>query len=119
VLLVEELVAMLLQNARDLAAAHGETKVKDCVITVPSFFTQAEREALLDAAAIAEVNVLALIDENTAAALQFAIDNVYPDKPHRMVMYNMGAKAAQVSVFEFSGKHVKRGASNITQGMLL
>lgn len=116
VLLVEELVAMLLQNARDLAAAHGETQVKDCVITVPSFFTQAEREALLDAAAIAEVNVLALIDENTAAALQFAIDNVYPDKPHRMVMYNMGAKAAQVSVFEFSGKHVKRGASNITQG---
>ena len=97
----EELVAMVLVHARDITKAFGvEGKITDCVLTVPSFFTQHERRALLDAAQLAELNVLALIDENTAAGLHYGIDRI-DDEPQNIMFYNMGASALQVSVMQF------------------
>ena len=73
----DELVAMVLSHAKDITAAYGvTTPLKDCVLTVPAFYTQHERRALLDAAELADLNVLALINENSAAALHFGIDRV-------------------------------------------
>lgn len=54
---VEELVAQLLEYARDMAIAHTDQRIKDCVITVPPFFNQAERRAILSAAELAGLKV--------------------------------------------------------------
>lgn len=97
----EELVAMVLTHAKDITNAFGVPgEVKDCVLTVPSFYTQHERRALLDAAALADLNVLALIDENTAAGLHYGIDRV-EEEPRNILFYNMGASALQVSIMQF------------------
>eukprot|EP00578_Thalassiosira_sp_NH16_P024911 CAMPEP_0181101292 /NCGR_PEP_ID=MMETSP1071-20121207/13671_1 /TAXON_ID=35127 /ORGANISM="Thalassiosira sp., Strain NH16" /LENGTH=966 /DNA_ID=CAMNT_0023184123 /DNA_START=90 /DNA_END=2990 /DNA_ORIENTATION=+ len=97
----EELVAMVLTHAKDITAAYGVTSpLKDCVLTVPAFFTQHERRALLDAAELADLNVLALINENTAAALHFGIDRI-DEAPQNYLFYNMGAGSLQVSVVRY------------------
>lgn len=92
---------MVLSHAKDITSAYGvEGNISDCVLTVPSFFTQHERRALLDAAALADLNVLALIDENTAAGLHFGIDRI-DEEQQNIVFYNMGASALQVSVIQY------------------
>jgi len=97
----EELVAMVLTHARDITKAYGvQGDVKDCVLTVPSFYTQHERRALLDAASLADLNVLALIEETTAAGLHYGIDRI-EEEPQNVLFYNMGASALQVSVMQF------------------
>ena len=101
---VEEITAMALMhgraNAEDFATEKG---IKDVVLTVPSFYTQTERQAYLDAAKVAGLKVLSLIEENTAAALQYGLDRIFKDKEknHIMLVFNMGAASTQVSVFEF------------------
>lgn len=105
----EELVAMTLEHAKDITAAFGQAGVRDCVLTVPSFYTQHERMALLDAAALAGLNVLSLIDENTAAALHFGMDRIDEEKVN-ILFYNMGASALQVSIIQYSSYEYKDGA---------
>jgi hypoxia up-regulated 1 len=83
-------------------ASHGNPNLlpKDLVLTVPSFATQHERKALLDAAELADFNVLALIDETTAAALHYGMDKIM-EEPKIIVFYNLGASSLQVSVVRF------------------
>jgi hypoxia up-regulated 1 len=91
----EELLAMMMAQAKAMTKDYGGSNVKDCVLTVPSYFTQHERSAIYAAADIADLNVLSLIEENTAAALHFGIDRVF-DEAHNVVIYNMGASMIQV-----------------------
>jgi len=108
----EELVAMVLSHAKDITAAHGvTTQIRDCVLTVPSFYTQHERRALLDSATLANLNVLALIDETTAAGLHFGIDRV-DEEPQNVLFYNMGAGAVQVSIIQYHSYEKKEGRSS-------
>lgn len=110
----EELVAMVLTHAVDISVAHAAAQgstmsvpPKDCVLTVPSYATQRERQALLDAAQLADLNVLTLIDETTAAALHYAMDKTFADTDNKnsqdqlFLFYNMGASALQVSLIHF------------------
>jgi hypoxia up-regulated 1 len=104
----EELVAMVLSHAVDISVAYavegGNTILppRDMVLTVPSYTTMPERQALYDAAALAELNVLTLLDENTAAALHYAMDKSFEkDNEQLLLFYNMGASALQVSVIRF------------------
>lgn len=69
--------------------------VKDTVITVPEFATAHERRALLDAADAAELTVLSLMDENTAAALQHGISQAYEEDTN-VLFFNMGANSLKV-----------------------
>ena len=99
----EEMVAMVLTHAREISAIFNDSPSSppsDCVLTVPCFYTQHERRALLDAAALAGLNVLALVNENTAAALHFGIDRI-DEKPVTYLFYNMGANSLQVSVVKY------------------
>lgn len=107
----EELVAMVFSHARQITDAFAEAPVKDWVVTVPVYFSQAQRQALLDAAELAGVRVLSLINENTAAALQLAVHaSVAPeDKPKRILFYNLGSTSLQVSVAELSAQVVPDG----------
>ena len=103
----EELVAMVLSHAVDISVAYamegGNTILppRDMVLTVPSYATMAERQALYDAAALAEINVLTLLDENTAAALHYAMDKNFENNEQLLLFYNLGASALQVSVIRF------------------
>ena len=102
----EELVAMVLSHAKDITAAYGAPNAKDCVLTVPSFYTQHERRALLDAADLADLNVLGLIDENAAAALHYGIDRV-DEKPLHILFYNMGGSSLEVSIARYYSYEAK------------
>ncbi|KAG5182248.1 heat shock protein 70 [Tribonema minus] len=107
----EELTAMMLSHAHEMTHMFGYN-VPDAVITVPSYWTAHERLALADAVELSALNALSFIDENTAAALQYAIDRP-KDKPHNVLFYNMGAGSTQVSVVTYGPKMVKD--SNVGQ----
>jgi hypoxia up-regulated 1 len=113
---IEELLAMLLNYARELAEMHTKESIKDAVISVPVFFGQAERQGLLDAAEIAGLNVLSLINEHAGAALQYGIDKDFTDGDRYVVFYDMGASntyAALVHFTAYTGKS-PGGGKNIT-----
>jgi len=75
-LFAEEVVAMLLQYVKMLAEKQADGRVRDCVITVPSWFTYDQRLMVKDAAeALAGLTVLQLVHENNAAATMFGIDH--------------------------------------------
>lgn len=67
----EEILAMLLEYARELAADFGEQSIDAAVIGVPSYFNQAERKAVMKAAEIANLKVLQLINNNIAGESLF------------------------------------------------
>ncbi|XP_062392613.1 hypoxia up-regulated protein 1 isoform X2 [Sardina pilchardus] len=69
----EEILGMVLNDSRSLAQDFAEQPIKDAVITVPAFFNQAERRAVLQAARMAGVKVLQLINDNTAVALNYGV----------------------------------------------
>ena len=110
----EELTAMMFTYARDTTKDFGGQAVRDCVITVPSYATAHERRALMSAAEIAGLKVLALIEENTAAALQYGKDNVFEDKT--VLYYNMGASSTQVLIANYHNYTIKELGKNKTIG---
>ncbi len=69
----EEVTAMLFTKLKETAEAALDTKVKDMVISCPAYFVDSERRAILDAAAIAGLNVLKLMNDTTATALAYGI----------------------------------------------
>eukprot|EP00463_Aulacantha_scolymantha_P003068 TRINITY_DN3856_c0_g1_i1.p1 TRINITY_DN3856_c0_g1~~TRINITY_DN3856_c0_g1_i1.p1 ORF type:complete len:126 (+),score=20.61 TRINITY_DN3856_c0_g1_i1:23-379(+) len=93
----------MLEYIRKIAKDDAKSEVNECVLTVPDYFTQQERIALLDAAKIAGLNVLSLVNENTAAAIQYGIDRKYnvSDAPYTVIFYNMGASATTVSLVSY------------------
>ncbi|CAI5719979.1 unnamed protein product [Peronospora destructor] len=107
----EELLGMVFAHSRQITDTFAEAPVKDWVLTVPTFFSQAQRQALLDAAEISGVRVLSLINENTAAALQLAVHSSYdPEEiPKKILFYNLGSTSLQVSIAEFSSQVVPDG----------
>jgi len=112
----EEIAGMVLQFVKRLASENHN--IKDVVITVPSMWAQTERRALLDAAELAGLNVLSLINENAAAALQFGLDKQYElNKTEHTIFYNMGATHTEVSLVRYSSfaKKVKKADKAIGQ----
>ena len=99
-------MAMVLSHAKDITSAYGAPNARVCVLTVPSFFTEHERRALLDAAVLADLNVLGLIDENAAAALHYGIDRVDED-PVNILFYNMGASSLEVTIVRYYSYETK------------
>lgn len=104
---VEELLAMLLGYAVNLAEFHSKERVKDAVITVPPYFGQAERRGLLQAAKLAGVNVLSLVNEHSGAALQYGIDKDFSNGSRHVIFYAMGASSTYVALVHFSAYSVK------------
>ncbi|KAK9875649.1 hypothetical protein WA026_009447 [Henosepilachna vigintioctopunctata] len=101
----EQCLAMLLTKLKDISIAALQTPINDCVISVPSYFTNNERKAVLDAAAIAGLNVLRLFNETTATALSYGIykqDLPAPEeKPRNVVFVDCGHSSLQVSACAF------------------
>ncbi|XP_019865351.2 heat shock 70 kDa protein 4 isoform X2 [Aethina tumida] len=101
----EQCLAMLLTKLKDIASTALGTPINDCVISVPSYFTNNERKALLDSAAIAGLNVLRLFNETAATALCYGIykqDLPAPEeKPRNVVFVDCGNSSLQVFAVAF------------------
>ena len=93
----QEISAMILQKLKSDAEAYlGET-VTQAVITVPAYFTDAQRQATKDAGKIAGLDVKRIINEPTAAALSYGVDN---EKEQKIMVYDLGGGTFDVSIIE-------------------
>ena len=93
----QEISAMILQKLKADAEAYlGET-VSEAVITVPAYFTDAQRQATKDAGQIAGLNVRRIINEPTAAALSYGIDK---EEEQTVMVYDLGGGTFDVSIIE-------------------
>jgi len=99
----EEMVASLLEYAKRLAneAADG-SPVTECVLVVPAFWTPAQRQALLDSAELAGLNVMSLVHTHAAAALQYGIERDFTNKTEDVLFYDLGGGAAEAALVRFS-----------------
>ncbi|CAH1268176.1 HSPH1 [Branchiostoma lanceolatum] len=107
----EQIAGMMLTKLKEVSEMNLKVKVVDCVISVPCFFTDSERRAVLDSATIAGLNVLKLMNDTTAAALAYGIykqDLPAPEeKPRNVVFVDMGYKSLQVSACAFNKGKLK------------
>lgn len=94
----EEISAMILQKIKKDAESYlGET-VTEAVITVPAYFTDAQRQATKDAGKIAGLDVKRIINEPTAAALAYGVDK--ETDQHKIMVYDLGGGTFDVSILE-------------------
>ena len=95
----QEISAMILQKLKADAEAYlGET-VTEAVITVPAYFTDAQRQATKDAGMIAGLNVKRIINEPTAAALAYGVDK---EEPQKIMVYDLGGGTFDVSILDIN-----------------
>ena len=94
----QEISAMILQKLKGDAENYlGGEKVTEAVITVPAYFTDAQRQATKDAGKIAGLDVKRIINEPTAAALSYGIDK---EKDQKVMVYDLGGGTFDVSIIE-------------------
>ena len=95
----QEISAMILQKLKADAEAYLGTTVTQAVITVPAYFTDAQRQATKDAGKIAGLEVLRIINEPTAAALAYGMDK---EEEQKIMIFDLGGGTFDVSILEIS-----------------
>ena len=93
----QEISAMILQKLKGDAENYLGEKVTEAVITVPAYFNDAQRQATKDAGKIAGLDVKRIINEPTAAALAYGLDN---EKEQKIMVYDLGGGTFDVSIIE-------------------
>ncbi|XP_010220717.1 PREDICTED: hypoxia up-regulated protein 1, partial [Tinamus guttatus] len=99
----EEMLGMVLNYSRGLAEEFAEQPIKDAVITVPAYFNQAERRAVLHAARMADLKVLQLINDNTAVALNYGVfrRKDINATAQTIMFYDMGAGSTTCTIVAY------------------
>ncbi len=100
----QELSAMVLQKLKADAESYIGEPVTDAVITVPAYFTDAQRQATKDAGLIAGLNVLRIINEPTSAALAYGFDK---QEPRKVMVYDLGGGTFDVSILDISADTIE------------
>jgi len=93
----QEISAMILQKLKSDAESYLGEKVTEAVITVPAYFNDAQRQATKDAGKIAGLDVKRIINEPTAAALAYGLDN---EKEQKIMVYDLGGGTFDVSIID-------------------
>ncbi len=93
----QEISAMILQKLKKDAESYIGESVTEAVITVPAYFTDSQRQATKDAGKIAGLDVKRIINEPTAAALAYGLDN---EKEQKIMVYDLGGGTFDVSIIE-------------------
>ena len=101
----QEISAMILQKLKEDAERFLGEDVKDAVITVPAYFTDAQRQATKDAGAIAGLNVLRIINEPTSAALAYGFDKGSTRK--KIMVFDLGGGTFDVSILEIGNDMIE------------
>ena len=104
---------MILRNLKNHASKQAGSDIKDCVISIPANWGPKAKMSLINAAYIADMSVLGLLNENSAAIVNFAITR-NDSEPVKMMIFNLGSANLQMSVFklftfydEVKGKHIQ------------
>jgi len=98
----EEISSMILSKMRETAENYLGQEVKDAVVTVPAYFNDAQRQATKDAGMIAGLNVARIINEPTAAAIAFGLDQ-QKEKEQNVLVYDLGGGTFDVSILTLDG----------------
>ncbi|KAF9163032.1 adenyl-nucleotide exchange factor sse1 [Mortierella sp. AD010] len=98
-----QVFAMYLTKMKEIAANETKAPVSDCVIAIPAWFTDVQRRAVLDAAEVAGLNVLRLINDSTAVALGYGITktDLPEDKPRNICFVDVGHSTYTVSIVSY------------------
>ncbi|KAJ3071597.1 Hypoxia up-regulated protein 1 [Podochytrium sp. JEL0797] len=104
---VEELLAMQLAHAKRQAEISGGEGISGAVITVPAYFNQFERQAVIDAAEIAGVRLLQLMNDGTAVALNYAMTRTITE-PQYHLFFDMGAGSTSATLVRYTSTKVKK-----------
>lgn len=105
----QEISAMILQKLKADAESYLGEKVTEAVITVPAYFNDAQRQATKDAGKIAGLDVKRIINEPTAAALAYGLDN---DAEQKIMVYDLGGGTFDVSIIEIGDGVIEVLATN-------
>ena len=105
----QEISAMILQKLKADAESYLGEKVTEAVITVPAYFNDAQRQATKDAGKIAGMEVKRIINEPTAAALAYGLDN---EKEQKIMVYDLGGGTFDVSIIEIGDGVIEVLATN-------
>ena len=105
----QEISAMILQKLKGDAEAYLGEKVTEAVITCPAYFNDAQRQATKDAGRIAGLDVKRIINEPTAAALAYGLDN---EKEQKVMVYDLGGGTFDVSVIDIGDGVIEVMATN-------
>ncbi len=105
----QEISAMILQKLKADAESYLGEKVTEAVITVPAYFNDAQRQATKDAGKIAGLDVKRIINEPTAAALAYGLDE---DKEQKIMVYDLGGGTFDVSIIEIGDGVIEVLATN-------
>ena len=100
----QEISAMILQKLKADAESYIGEPVTDAVITVPAYFSDAQRQATKDAGLIAGLNVLRIINEPTSAALAYGFDK---GQPCKIMVYDLGGGTFDVSILDISSETIE------------
>ncbi|XP_060102792.1 heat shock 70 kDa protein 4L [Heteronotia binoei] len=108
---IEQVTGMLLVKLKETSESALKKPVADCVISIPSFFSDAERRSVMAAAQVAGLNCLRLMNETTAVALAYGIYKQdlpsLEERPRNVVFVDMGHSAYQVSICAFNKGKLK------------
>ena len=98
----EEIASMILIKMKDIAENFIGEKIKDCVITVPAYFDDCQRQSTKDASIIAGLNCLRIINEPTAAAIAYGLDSIAAESEKNILVFDCGGGTHDVSLLQIS-----------------
>lgn len=111
----EELIGMILEKAKEYAETFAEQPISEAVITVPPYFNQAERRAMLRAADLAGLKVLQLINDNTAVALNYGVfrRKIFNETAMNYMFFDIGASSTSATVVAYQMVKSKSPVSGV------
>ena len=98
----EEISAKILMKMKEIGERRLGHEVKDCVITVPAYFSDSQRQATRDAGLIAGLNVLRIINEPTAAAIAYGLDKIQSNEEKNILVFDCGGGTTDISILNIA-----------------